>query len=277
MDTRPIGIFDSGLGGLTCVPYLRQALPREKFIYFGDTARTPYGSKDPSTIRAFSAQIAEFLVQHQVKMIVIACNTVSSLCLEDLQSRFPQVPIVGIIEPAAKTIAETCAIGSSVAIIGTKVTVRSQVYQNLLYSLKPGLQLHAKACPAFVPLIEEGIIENEIMDLTIRHYMDGFLAETAADTLVLGCTHYPLIRKNIETLYPHLQIIDPSKEIVKSVVAQLEQHDLLSPGSDQFENIFYASDLSENFVNMINRIFEDEKFRVEFRSVDPDARTASAE
>ncbi|MBE6036797.1 MAG: glutamate racemase [Clostridiales bacterium] len=277
MDKRPIGIFDSGLGGLTCVPYLRQALPREKFIYFGDTARTPYGSKDPSTIRAFSAQIAEFLVQHQVKMIVIACNTVSSICLEDLQQRFPQVPIVGIIEPAAQAIADTCVKGSSVAIIGTKVTVKSRVYENLLKELKPELCLHAKACPAFVPLIEEGIIENEIMDLTIKHYLDDFLQESQADTLVLGCTHYPLIRKNIDRLYPDLRIINPSREIVKSVVAQLEEHDLLSPGNSDFENIFYASDLSENFVNMINRIFADENFRVEFRSVDPDARKTPLE
>ena len=128
MDNRPIGFFDSGLGGLTCIRPLMKKLPEEKIIYFGDTARTPYGSKATSTIKAFSNEIAEFLVSKDVKMIVIACNTVSATCVDELQERFPQIPIVGIIQPAACKVADTCGSGNNVGIIGTKVTIASGEY-----------------------------------------------------------------------------------------------------------------------------------------------------
>lgn len=269
MDNRPIGFFDSGLGGLTCISQLMKTLPNERIIYFGDTARTPYGSKAPSTIRAFSRQIADFLVQMNVKMIVIACNTVSSTCLDDIQERFSDLPVLGIIRPAAETVAETCGKENKVGIIGTKVTIKSKSYEKLIRSLNPDIDLHSKACPAFVPLIEEGIIENEIMDLSIQYYLDHFISYYKIDTLVLGCTHYPLIRSNILKLYPDLKIINPSKEIVKNIKKELTDNNLLAekPG---FDNTFYASDLSENFVNMINRIFELSEFKVAFKNFDLD-------
>ena len=269
MDNRPIGFFDSGLGGLTCISPLMKALPKERIIYFGDTARTPYGSKAPSTIRMFSAQIADFLVQSNVKMIVIACNTVSATCLNELKVRFPGLPIIGIIQPAAQAVAESCGKGNRIGIIGTKVTIKSRAYENLIHELNPELSIHAISCPTFVPLIEEGIIENEIMDLSIQYYLDHFIKYHKIDTLILGCTHYPLIRDNIEKLYPQLRIINPSKEIVKSIRKELESRDLLAEEPD-CENTFYASDLSENFVNMINRIFEISEFRVAFKNFDLD-------
>ena len=269
MDNRPIGFFDSGLGGLTCISPLMRTLPKEKIIYFGDTARTPYGSKAPKTIRGFSIQIADFLVQSGVKMIVIACNTVSSTCLTQLSERYPEIPIVGIIQPAAETISQTCSRENSIGIIGTKVTIKSRAYEDLLRTLNPDLSIHSISCPALVPLIEEGIIENEIMDLTIQHYLDHFISYHKIDTLVLGCTHYPLIRPNLEKLYPGLRIINPSDEIVKSVKKELAGGDLFAQDS-AFDNTFYASDLSENFVNMINRIFELSEFRVAFKNFDLD-------
>ena len=269
MDNRPIGFFDSGLGGLTCIPYLMKALPNERIIYFGDTARTPYGSKAISTIQLFSKQIADFLVKENVKMIVIACNTVSSICLSDLQEKYPNIPIVGIISPAAEIVATSCTRENNIGIIGTKVTIKSKAYDSLIHGLNPALKLYSTPCPAFVPLIEEGIIQNEIMDLTIKYYMDNFISYNKIDTLVLGCTHYPLIRKNIEKLYPNLRIINPSEEILQSITAQLEQNDLFSD-KPIYENTFYASDLSENFVNMINRIFENSEFKVAFKSFDLD-------
>lgn len=269
MDNRPIGIFDSGLGGLTCIPHLMKDLPKERFIYFGDTARTPYGSKAPSTINTFSAQIADFLVQMNVKMIVIACNTISSISLENLSASYPDIPILGIIRPAAEAISQTCNSGNRVGIIGTKATIRSRAYENLLEEFQSGLNIHSMACPALVPLIEEGIIENDIMDLTIKYYLDHFLSYHNVDTLVLGCTHYPLLRPNIEKLYPYLRIINPSEEIVKNVKSTLEKRQLLAH-QPTFENTFYASDLSENFVNMINRIFLMTEFRVAFKSFDLD-------
>ncbi len=269
MDNRPIGFFDSGLGGLTCVSPLLAAMPEERIIYFGDTARTPYGSKAPSTIKTFSFQIVDFLVQRNVKMIVIACNTVSSICLAELQERCPDIPVLGIIRPAVEKVAQVCGKENRVGVIGTKATIKSGTYEKLIKQLSPELALHSMACPAFVPLIEEGIIENEIMDLSIQYYMDHFLAYHKINTLILGCTHYPLIRENIGRLYPYLNIIDPSREIAADICRQLSQRHMLAQDSD-FENTFYASDLSENFVNMINRIFEINAFKVAFKNFDLD-------
>jgi len=246
-----------------------KALPKERIIYFGDTARTPYGSKAPSTIRLFSMQIADFLVKKNVKMIVIACNTVSSTCLADLQQRHPEIPIVGIIEPTAEVVARTCGEKDQIGIIGTKVTIRSKAYENLIHNLNRKLNLYATPCPTFVPLIEEGIIHHEIMDLSIRYYLDHFISYNKIDTLILGCTHYPLIRKNIEKIYPGLRIIDPSEEIAQSIASRLTESGLLSE-EPAYDNTFYASDLSENFVNMINRIFENSEFKVAFKSFDLD-------
>ena len=247
MDNRPIGFFDSGLGGLTCIPHMMRDLPEEKIIYFGDTARTPYGSKAANTIRSFSMEIADFLVKSDVKMIVIACNTVSATCVEDLRKRFPQIPILGIIEPAAKAVAGSCRAGSRIGIIGTKVTISSGAYKKAIQARNPELKIFETACPAFVPLIEEGIIENDIM----------------------GCTHYPWIQKNIARIYPDLHIINPSSIIVDTIREIIQERDMAAKGSS-FENIFYASDLSENFVNMIDSIFEgeDEDARVKFLNFD---------
>lgn len=267
MDNRPIGFFDSGLGGLTCIPNLMKLLPREKIIYFGDTARTPYGSKAPSTIKSFSRQIADFLVNHGAKMIVIACNTVSATCLTDLRQRHPDVPVVGVIQPAAERIVKTCSTMNKIGIIGTKATIASSAYRQQVHQLNDELELYETPCPAFVPLIEEGIIQNDIMDLTIKYYMDDFILENRLDTIVLGCTHYPLIRSNIKRLYPSLRIINPSEEVAYSIKRTLKKEDMLAEVSD-FENVFYASDLSENFVNMIDRIFYEEDVKVKFKNLE---------
>jgi len=267
MNNRPIGFFDSGLGGLTCIPHLMESLPEERIIYFGDTARTPYGSKAVSTIRSFSLEIADFLVSQDVKMIVIACNTVSATCLEDLQEKFPDVPIIGIIEPAAIETSKLCQEKGSIGIIGTKVTVESGVYEKLIGNLNPNPRISSKACPAFVPLIEEGIIDHDIMNLTIKYYLDDFLSKYKVDTLVLGCTHYPLIRTNIETIYPGLRIVDPSEIVIDTIVEKLKLGNLIAD-QPAYENVFYASDLSENFINMIDKIFENAAVKVKFKSFD---------
>lgn len=259
MDNRPIGFFDSGLGGLTSIPNLFANLPSERVIYFGDTARTPYGSKAVSTIKQYAGQIADFLVSKDVKMLVIACNTISATCLTELRERFPEVPIVDIINPAAMAVVSKCTEQNNIGIIATKATIASGAYRDKISELNPELKVFEKATPAFVPLIEEGIIENEIMDLTIHYYMDDFIRENKIDTLVLGCTHYPLIKDNIERIYPNLRIINPSKEIVEPLTAILTRKDGLATKDNDRENIFYASDLSENFSNMIQKILETEK------------------
>ncbi|MDR3363800.1 MAG: glutamate racemase [Clostridiales Family XIII bacterium] len=276
MDNRPIGFFDSGLGGLTCIPYLLKALPRERITYFGDTARTPYGSKTAATIRKFASEIADFLIESQdVKMVAIACNTVSAIALDDLRQRHPKVPILGIISPAAHTAARGCAPENRIGVIGTKATIASGAYTKKILGENPALDIYGQACPAFVPLIEEGIIQNHIMDLTIRYYLDQFIDYNEIDTLVLGCTHYPLIRKNITKLYPGLRIIDPSEEILTSIDDALTRRGLhaeeASGTAPEAEHVFYASDLSENFVNMINLIFSGTGYRVAFRNFDLEA------
>ena len=259
MDNRPIGFFDSGLGGLTSIPNLFDNMPQERVIYFGDTARTPYGSKAVSTIRQYAFQIADFLVSKDVKMLVIACNTISATCLHDLRQAFPQLPIVGIIDQAAEAVAEKCTEKNNVGIIATKATIDSGDYREKISRLNPSLSVFEKATPAFVPLIEEGIIENEIMDLTIHYYMDEFIRENNIDTLVLGCTHYPLIKENIGRIYPGLEIINPSREILTPVMKLLKDADALASDDNDRENVFYASDLSENFSNMIQKVLETER------------------
>lgn len=269
MDNRPIGFFDSGIGGLTSIPHLMKELPKEKIIFFGDTARTPYGSKSPDTIRQFTMQIGDFLVRNDVKMIVIACNTVSSICLEELRSRFPDTPVIGVISPTAKVVAKCCTSEDRIGIIATKVTIKTNAYEEKINEKSHGLHLASKACPAFVPLIEEDIIDNEIMDLTIKYYLDEFIRVNKINNLVLGCTHYPLISRNITRLYPRVNIINSSKEVATAVRIELEKRDMFAEDND-IESVFYASDLSENFVNMIKKILgkDEDELNIKFKNLD---------
>ena len=265
MDNRAIGFFDSGLGGLTSVPVLKRALPNEKVLYFGDTARTPYGSKSPDTVCKFSAQIVDYLVSKNVKLIVIACNTVTAMALDMLRERHPDVPIVGVIDPTARRVAADNA--PNVGIIGTKVTIESGVYAERIHELNPEISTYSLACPAFVPLIEEGIIDNEIMDLTIKYYMDDFVKDNRIDSLILGCTHYPLIAPNINRLYPELRLYNSSAEVIRDVVEILTERDILAEEND-FPDRFYASDLSENFIRMTDTLFEGYDTKIKLKKLD---------
>ena len=270
MDNRPIGFFDSGLGGLTCIPYFLRAFPEEQIVYFGDTARTPYGSKPPSIIKKFAGEIANFLIEtHNVKMIVLACNTVSAVAADELRQRYPGVPVIGIIDPAARTIVNTCTEVNRIGVIGTKVTIESNAHLSGILNIAQGFSVFNKACPALVPLIEENLIDNPVMDLVLKHYLDQFLTENRIDTLVLGCTHYPLIRKNIERLFAGLFIIDPSEEIIKDISAALTGRERPAK-KEKPDHVFYASDLSDNFVNMINLIFSGNEYPVKFKNFDLD-------
>jgi glutamate racemase len=247
---------------------LLRAFPEERIVYFGDTARTPYGSKAPSTILKFAAEITNFLIGAKgVKMVAIACNTVSAIALDELRRRHPEVPIIGIIDPAAKAVANTCSPEGRIGVIGTKATIASEAYAKTIAGLAPGMKVYQQACPAFVPLIEEGIIRNHIMDLTIGYYLNDFLEYSEVDTLVLGCTHYPLIRENIVSLYPDLRIIDPSEELLGSIADELEPGNLRTDAGKP-DHVFYASDLSENFINMIDRIFSGIDYKAEFDTFD---------
>lgn len=268
MDNRPIGFFDSGIGGLTCIPSLQKVLPNERVVYYGDTARTPYGSKGIDTIRRFSYQISDYLVSHNVKMIVIACNTISATCLDALRRRHPQIPIIGVIEPIANRISKEETSEVEIGVIGTKATVASGVYANIITSRNKDVKLFSRACPAFVPLIEEGIIDNEIMDLTIKYYLDDFIKNNSLKKLVLGCTHFPFLKENLSRLYPKIQLLNPSAEVINEVKTILESNDMLAEPNHN-ENICFASDLSENFQKMIDRVFEkNQDVKVKFKKFD---------
>lgn len=259
MDNRPIGFFDSGVGGLTCIPTFQERLPNERIVYYGDTARAPYGSKTLDNIKTFSFQIADYLVSHNVKMIVIACNTISATCLGALRRRHPDIPIIGIIDPIAEKIANEVKTETSIGVIGTKVTITSGAYVNQITSKNKNVKLFSIACPAFAPLIEEGIIDNKIMDLTIRYYLDDFIAANKISKLVLGCTHYPFLTDNLNRLYPDLELLNPSQEVVYKVERLLDEYDLHSAETGKVSHKCYASDLSQNFYDMVNLAFKDQK------------------
>lgn len=263
-DDRPIGVFDSGLGGLTAVAHMARVLPDERFVYFGDTARTPYGSKAVDTVRKFAVEIAEFLLKQDAKMIVIACNTVSATCLELLRKQFPHIPILGIIEPAARKAAAEWA-GKRIGIIGTKVTVASGRYESLILSRAPDCRVVSRACPLLVPAIEEGLSDTPLMEHLVGHYMDDWIREEDPQLLVLGCTHYPLVERIIRGRYPGLAVLDPSEVIAEEVRRELELRGL-SAGTSKRENRFYASDLSDSFVRMAQSILPDQKVDIGLKS-----------
>ena len=232
MDNRPIGVLDSGLGGLTSVQELHRQLPEEKVIYYGDTARTPYGSKSPETIVKFATQIVDYLVARNTKMIIIACNTITALALDSLRERYPAIPTIG-----------------------------SDVYGRELRSMDPDIEVHNAACPAIVPLVEDGLTDTEIMELTVRHYMDDFVKEGGFSDLILGCTHYPLVSKHIKKLYPDLHMYSSSAEVVREAAEILKEKDMLASGSE-FTDRYYASDMSDNFIAMTDMLFADTDFKI---------------
>lgn len=263
MDQRPIGIFDSGLGGLTCIPSLKEMLPAEHVVYFGDTARTPYGSKSVETIRRFSKDIVDFLLSKDAKLIMIACNTVSSVGLPWLAEVYPEVPFVGVIDPVSSYMSEELGSGK-VAVIGTKVTVESQVYPHKLKAF----DVSQKACPLFVPLIEEGLLKHEMMEQAIHYYLDDFIGQGDFSHTILGCTHYHLLETRLRELFPHTQIVNPSRAMAREVKRILEEKGQLAVLDGDTKDQFYASDLSENYLRMIEEILGSNPGNIRFKNLD---------
>lgn len=221
---KPIGVFDSGIGGLTVVSALRELLPNERICYLGDTARVPYGGKSAATVERYSLEITAMLLAQDCKTIVVACNTASALALTTLESSTP-VPVVGVIQPgAAAAVAATR--NGHIGVIGTRATIRSGAYERALLALDPAVRITARACPLFVPLIEEGWLEGEVTDRIIRQYLTP-LVEQGVDTLVLGCTHYPLLRGAIRRfLGASVQLVDSAQNCARAVMQRLEEEQL---------------------------------------------------
>jgi glutamate racemase len=227
-DPRPIGVFDSGIGGLTAVRELYRALPHESIVYFGDTARVPYGNKSKETVTRFSLEIATFLVRQNIKCLVVACNSASAHALETLQRRF-EIPVVGVIEPAVRAALAVSPRGR-VGVIGTLATVGSSAYAQQVEAVVPGSRVLQRACPLFVPLVEEGWLEHPVTRLVAEEYL-AELRQADLESLILGCTHYPLIAPLIADLMgPRVKLVDSGAEAARATAALLAERGQLATG-----------------------------------------------
>jgi glutamate racemase len=226
-DSRPIGVFDSGIGGLTVAKALRDALPNEKILYLGDTARVPYGGKSAETVQRYGIELAEMLIAEKAKALVVACNTVSSVAIPRLRKHV-DVPIIGVIEPGACA-AVAATRNRHVGIIGTRATIRSGAYELALRALDIDLRVTSRACPLLVPLIEEGLLDDPVTDQVIVGYLEPMLRD-GIDTLVLGCTHYPLLAAAIaRSLGENIRLVDSAVNCARAVAELLHEQSLRAP------------------------------------------------
>ena len=253
----PIGVFDSGVGGLTVAREIMRQIPNEKIIYFGDTARVPYGSKSQDTVTRFSEQIVRFLRTFQVKTIVVACNTASAYALDTLEAD-TDIPIIGVIKPGANVAADVTRNGR-IGVIATEATIGSRMYPKYIEELDKNVTIYGKACPLFVPLIEEGLWEDPVTDEIARRYLSE-LIDIAIDTLILGCTHYPLIRSTLRRIMGEsVTLVNPAYETAIELREMLSRLDLLNdqpPGLGSNRYQFYVSDKAEKFVRFANSIIK---------------------
>jgi glutamate racemase len=248
---KSIGIFDSGVGGLTVLKEVIRALPQEDTIYLGDTARVPYGTKSPETVTRYALQVTSFLVERDIKLLVAACNTASAVSLETLKRSF-SIPIIGVIEPGARrAVAQTRS--GKVGVIGTAATTKSSAYAKAIKKIDRKIEVFARACPLFVPLAEEGWLDNEVARLTAGIYLRE-LKEAGVDTLVLGCTHYPLLKGIIaETMGDGVRLVDSAEETARAVAQTLQCEDLLRPPSEKGNHHYFVTDVPAGFIRVGNR------------------------
>lgn len=242
--SRPIGVFDSGLGGLTVTRAIRDRLPQESVIYYGDTARVPYGAKSRDTIIRFTREALQFFAHHDVKCVVIACNTASALAQDAVREEV-SVPLLGVIEPGAQAaVAATRA--RKVGVIGTTATIASDVYAQAIRRLDPRITVYSQPCPLFVPLVEEGWTEREATRLIVEEYLQP-LRTARIDTLVLGCTHYPLLAGVLqEYMGPGVTLVDSAQTCAAHLEALLTQHGLRAPDGTG-EETFFVTDMAARF------------------------------
>lgn len=252
MNKAPIGVFDSGVGGLTVVKEIMNQIPGETIIYFGDTARLPYGNKSKKTVITYTRQIVRFLMTKGVKAIVIACNTASAFALETVKAEF-DIPIIGVVKPGAKVAAETTKNGR-IGVIGTEGTIQSGIYNEFLSQTNPLVQVFGKACPLFVPLVEEGLIDDPVTLEMAKRYISE-LMDKEIDTLVLGCTHYPLLRKTIRKIVgDDIQLVNPAYETAKSLKEVLTENNIKNDNNLKLDHKFFVSDGAEKFKRFANTI-----------------------
>jgi glutamate racemase len=247
-DPRPIGVFDSGIGGLTVVKALRDLLPNENICYLGDTARVPYGPKSAETVQRYAIELAHMLMQKDAKVLVVACNTVSSVALPLLANKFP-VPVIGVIEPGARAASQATR-NRHIGVIGTRATIRSGAYEKTLRATHNNVRVSSRACPLLVPLIEEGLLDDEVTDQVIARYLEPLVAD-GIDTLVLGCTHYPLLSGAIaRALGGEITLVDSAQNCATAVQETLDGQSLRSPAAERGELDVALTDAADNFLNV---------------------------
>ncbi|MBF0478999.1 MAG: glutamate racemase [Candidatus Omnitrophica bacterium] len=255
----PIGIFDSGLGGLTVAKALMKLMPHEDLVYFGDTARVPYGSKSRESIVRFSIENTEILMKRNVKIVVVACNSSSSCALETLQEKFP-VPIVGVIAPGARQ-AAAATMNNRIGVIATTATVNSGAYEKFVHVYAPQAKVFSQPCPLFVPLVEEGWYTKKIALDIAQEYLK-YLKQDRVDTLVLGCTHYPLLKKILrQAMGPQVKLVDSGQEVAWEVKRVLQEKALIKDGRAQGCHEFLVSDRPQSFEKIAQR-FLGEKINI---------------
>ena len=258
MDNRPIGVFDSGLGGLTTVKKMEGLMPREQLIYFGDTARVPYGSRSRETLIKYARQDVAFLKTFDLKAIVVACGTLSTTAIHVI-SEESDIPIFGVVTPASRA-AVSATRNNRVGLIATAASIRTGAYERKITTQNPGIRVFAKSCPLFVPLVENGRIHpgDIVIETVVQEYLSS-LKEVPIDTLVLGCTHYPLLKEVIGNyMGSDVVLIDSGEECARSVVKWLQYHDQLA-GPEQVGGCeFYVSDSIEGFAQQASLFLEQE-------------------
>ncbi|MEQ9617868.1 MAG: glutamate racemase [Deltaproteobacteria bacterium] len=250
-NSAPIGVFDSGIGGLTVVREIIGRLPRENIIYLGDTARVPYGTKSSRTVIAYSHSNSEFLIKKGIKLLVVACNTASAVSLPSLGREF-DIPVLGVIEPGAKKAA--AATGTkNVGVIGTPSTIKSGAYKKAIQEISPDIKVHSSACPLFVPLADEGWTEGEITELIAEQYLEPF-RQIGIDVLVLGCTHYPLLKRTIQKVVGEdITLVDSAEETAKEIEKILSENDIVNRGSGSPSRQYFLTDVSDSFLSVAGR------------------------
>jgi glutamate racemase len=265
MNNEPIGIFDSGIGGLTVVKEVKRLLPSENIIYLGDTARVPYGIRSAETVTRYSFECAEFLMKKGIKLLVVACNTVSAVSLHEIK-KIISIPVVGVLEPGAKAAVDSARNnGKRIGIIGTEATIKSSAYKKAINILDSDIEVFGLPCPLFVPLVEEGLTEGDIARLIAERYL-GTLRDSGANTLVLGCTHYPLLKDVIQQVMGDVALIDSAVETAKVVRDILKGQESMDKAGGRLK--FYVTDSPERFIAvgekfLQSRIEDIEKIEVE--------------
>ncbi|MCX8031353.1 MAG: glutamate racemase [Thermodesulfovibrionales bacterium] len=256
----PIGIFDSGIGGLTVLKEICKVLPYENIVYFGDTARVPYGIRSPETVTKYALECIRYLLNHKIKLLVVACNTASAISLKDIRENV-KIPVVGVIEPGAKA-AITITKNKKIGVIGTEATVKSGAYRKAITEFLPQAEVFELACPLFVPLVEEGWTDDIIAYLIAEKYLKSMINK-AVDTLVLGCTHYPLIKNVIQKIMGTVCLVDSAIETSLTVSKILNDNNLLKDNSISVNKKFFVTDSPDKFIAVGERFLNDKIINIE--------------